>query len=889
MTTRFARFAVGAVLSLALSGCDEGPDGATDSAGPLPHDVNLDERSATDDREVLWQGCSSVVDYFQCERDGRPLVLWVPGSADGWRLSLNGEPLTSSTQDAWDGGVRLTVALPPTQHEEVLELYDDRGASRLRLALLPDRLSPSHYTWGEALPKERSWDPDTTPRLIEQLTRDIDAVAPLERLARLQSARSLAHDASDIPASIPREQPLLRQVVEVATQQERWGERCKAATIGLFLATFEWGERDAERWAQWEQPCRARSTMWGVAFDVYLGTLALRRGRYAEAGQRLRHARHIADRLDLVAFSLLAHRRSVELLVRTGRTAEALREIEALYARPVSPCQRATIDSVIGFLRVHTRRRGGDDLGDPRPLLEDALSLHEPQAPCKSVTRRNHDLIKLGFDANHRGDLAELRRHMAAIDPSELRGKFVGQWHELRALEAIDSQAPMRARDAIEAMKRSLSATFEPDAQWRVHMLRARLAESEHDPEGAISAYRDAEGVVGRLQEGVASGAIVDRWFSRYRDSAVALVEHLVERGRIDEAACAARSARTRALSMHDPITLRQLAANGAIDVGADSCQRPWQREPGEWVVLAFPRRSEGTWVFSVEDTKVSVLAIAALPSAPDQGTEPGFWDPWSPQLDAASQVRVLASEAGLAVPFHRLRWRDAPLISQRSVVYGLDLAAPPAVDRDTPGDAALIAFADVDPEQSLRGFYADVAEVDSVTSAAGWASEWLADDALHRDALTQHLASVDLLHYYGHGDRQALLSGGPPPEDDDVGTTALRLAGGSRLHVDDVLALPRVPRHVVLMGCQLGRPDVHGWSGGLNLAHAFLLAGTEQVLGATTPLNAKVAAKLGPKLYEHEAPRELDLGQALQRQWASHLQQYGDEPRWHDLRVWTR
>ena len=138
--------------------------------------------------------------------------------------------------------------------------------------------------------------------------------------------------------------------------------------------------------------------------------------------------------------------------------------------------------------------------------------------------------------------------------------------------------------------------------------------------------------------------------------------------------------------------------------------------------------------------------------------------------------MRVLASDEAFRTPFHELGWRGRPLAGQRAVVYGLDLAESGPLGRSV-GRRAVVAFADIDPLRSLGRYEADNAEVDAVLLEQGWDSEWIDADAVDRLALREHSASVALLHYYGHGVREAVEGPSSVPENDDVGTTALLLA----------------------------------------------------------------------------------------------------------------
>ena len=75
-------------------------------------------------------------------------------------------------------------------------------------------------------------------------------------------------------------------------------------------------------------------------------------------------------------------------------------------------------------------------------------------------------------------------------------------------------------------------------------------------------------------------------------------------------------------------------------------------------------------------------------------------------------------------------------------------------------------------------------------------------------------------------------------------------LAADTRLTLTDLLALGRVPPWVVLSGCDTGKAGVEAAVEGLNLAHAFLLAGSRAVIAATRPVEDSAAQALFADLY---------------------------------------
>jgi len=845
---------------------------------------------------VLWIGCDAAASRNHCEIDDGEITVWVPGAADGMKWSLGGVPLeplsVTRTHDFGRGpnshsGTRFVLPVHVPEGGSTLAVSDDNDRERWSLPLIPYALEPSRLGYEVDRDRARAeTDPATRHALGLALLDGIEARPPLERLARLRDARRLAFDPKDYAASFDRMEPLLVRVAETAASLGRWSEQCQAASVGAYFAEFNLDLEAAQRWQPWDEPCRARAARWQVELDSYFGALAIRRGDYEQAAQRLSRSRTNSVRLGMPRGTEVSLEYAT-LLCRTGRWSEAGRELAAIEQWPTDTCSAAMADSRIGFLRLRARERGLD-IGDPRPVLLRALRKHQVGADCERLDTRDYDVLKLGFAALARGDANEARQRIASLDPRRLTGKFPPQYDELAAGVALLDADPNAARRAVASMAANLQRRPKVEAEmgWRLAMVQARVAEADDDAEAALAAYRRAEAVLDALRDDVHSGVTRDRWLTGYHQSALLLVERLVEAGALEDAACAARTARTRALVLEDTFdvaSVRDLEH-------PHGCEHRWSRRPDELVILVVPR-PDGTWrVFEILDDVVRRTSVASRLPTPGEPQSADWWNPWTASLERSKAVRILASEAALAVPFHALDWDGEPLASRRPVVYGLDL--PPVTFERAAARRAHVAFADVDPLRTLDRYGPDVAQVAEALSQRGWSVGYDASGVDLR-RVEAALASVSLFHYYGHGERRAPTPVTDALRPDDVGTTALLLDDDTSLEVDDVLELEQTPRWVVLLGCHVGFPDTHGWSGGLSLAHAFLLAGAQQVVASTEPLDAQAAAALGPQLYppvmrdEHSTP--FDLSVNLHKVWAAHAETETEHPQWQSLRVWSR
>jgi CHAT domain-containing protein len=144
-----------------------------------------------------------------------------------------------------------------------------------------------------------------------------------------------------------------------------------------------------------------------------------------------------------------------------------------------------------------------------------------------------------------------------------------------------------------------------------------------------------------------------------------------------------------------------------------------------------------------------------------------------------------------------------------------------------------------IDPMGNLPGARREGRAVADQLTAAGWRVTTLAGLEATRLAILDGLGDSDLLHVAAHG---------------EVGTAPLDawlVATDGRVTVTDLLALPAVPRTVVLAGCDTAVP-AGGASSTIGLAQAFLAKGADAVVATTRPVDDAVTAVVAPSLYRH-------------------------------------
>ena len=265
---------------------------------------------------------------------------------------------------------------------------------------------------------------------------------------------------------------------------------------------------------------------------------------------------------------------------------------------------------------------------------------------------------------------------------------------------------------------------------------------------------------------------------------------------------------------------------------------------PPHELLLAYHPIEKGWVAFAALDGKVEFNRLGAVdPEAPsgvlsDQLLAP-FRKMIESAIESAGRIRVLPYAQVRPIDIHALPWDDGLLIEHVPVVYGVGLHAVEAswdsspAPAEEPSDRVLVV---TDPIGDLPGARTAGEIVRAAVTGIGRPVDLLSQpprvglpprEGVPPATMTNVLAFLPrsyLLHYAGHGE-----AGGA-----DGWQSSLLLADGARLYVGDILALPSVPRWIVLSGCETGRTGPESPGETLGVAQAFLLRGTEAVLGTT-------------------------------------------------------
>jgi hypothetical protein len=873
----------------ALAACERGSPPAVRPARPLAFE---------------YSGCESVRRGPVCAlgKDGH-LRLWIappPGAA----ISVDGHPLAKRPKsllggllvevepaagarvvaiearlgdESWTGRLALEESRPPEWFERAWSLGKGGDLAGARRAV------ESKLTSG--VPAERS--------LALMVAAQADLLSGRESLAEAELRQGVAaHRASGF---------LSREIKDAVVLAQRLIVRRDFGAARAMLDALP-------------DPARHADSAFYRAYGE--GLLASKIGDLRTSLRQLRAAVDHGARSGVVGSQVAAGQVLALVLQRLGRAgdaATAFAEVERTAGTTLAACDRAQLRNNRAWAWLLAREAGAS-AGDPRPLLAEALRAFDRE--CAAFAGRDEERVNvrvnLALDHLQAGEPRAARRWLGEARQLETApsGNVLLWWGDLDARMLLDAG---RAREALAAY-RELAArarvTRSPEGEWRATYGEARAREALGDRTGALAAYDRAEGLLEResLLAPVHEGR--DTFVSQREGATRRHLDLLLRAGREAEALAVARRARSHALrelrlrvrlaalipaqraawekavAAHqaareeldraaaeswrlpgaearravDEQGRRLMALRGDLDAllarldprGSEGDGAPPPPAPGD-VLLAYHPLPDGWVGFAADASGVAARRLAAPDLVLGRPAALGerLLAPFATQLRRAQRVRVLPYGPLRDVDFHALPFDGNALVATKAVVYGLDLpgalAAPPGVS----GGHALVVG---DPEGDLPGARAEARRTGEALAAAHrpWSREVLLREQATGPAVRRALAASTLFHYAGHAVAEGWNS-------------ALPLAAGGRLTVDDVLALPRAPVWVVLSGCETGATAEESAVESMGLAHAFLSTGAKTVIAAVRPLPDREAAALMETFYA-ELARAVSPAEALRR-----------------------
>jgi tetratricopeptide (TPR) repeat protein len=633
-------------------------------------------------------------------------------------------------------------------------------------------------------------------------------------------------------------------------------------------------------------------------------------GDYRQALDNINEATEIADRFDLDDQFWAVLNQRLSILFDLGRFDEAeetlkLMEDSIRKKKNAHPCQTVALMSQRAWLSILKSEAGEPILSDPVPLLLEARRLGETALKCE-WNAPAVIIINLAHAYLQKAEIEKAYMELKRFETDKIELNEAYRFWQLD-LAARISLKRGKYKDAIALYSelRQLGEIYaREEVRWRASVGLAEVYLATAKQKKAIAMLREAheqtsEGML-RIPLGEGRAAFVAQ---RHRALALFL-EQLLKQGQVAAALSVARQDRTRVLqsivsaargrnssSQDDEVRAQrvsefirerdalrqemkdlwrlpadkiQLAAEQHKATRAklrrlmDEAFSPNQEAAsnfGDQSLTAPPAGSVYLFYFNLGRDWVAFAMDATqtvasrLPEVPLRGSpeelSASLLGPFQLFIERNRRVEVVLTGALQRIDFHLLPWQQAPLIAHKEVVYKLDL---PAGDTQT-GSAAEAksdaqppkALVVLDPRMDLPGARKESRVLEQLLK--NWKQTILTGTQASVAAFKEGLSQADFLYYAGHG----MHSGNGGME------SSLLLAGRDTLEVGDVLALPRVPRTAVLLGCETGVTENDHDEWGLSLAQAFLIAGSREVVGTVRPVDDAMAERFSHALGETE------------------------------------
>ena len=542
-----------------------------------------------------------------------------------------------------------------------------------------------------------------------------------------------------------------------------------------------------------------------------------------------------ADRAGAAQLAVYASLALGKILAEIGDAARARTALWHARERATDPADRAWIYLQLGMLESDTGHAA-----EGAKLIALALEIARTRRISRTVGAA---LLNLARVERELGQLEAAEAHMRALDPEQRdmpTARFVA------GLIAAD-----RGERWVADRLLALASAEAPTDDYAIDMAvqRGKFAERAGDDKRAEDFYREAIGVLHRLQAGnslelrpwvlaqrrAANGALIallaraDR-----RDAALTIAAQLHARtwqdALLGHAGPADSTARVAAAH-----TLHQGARNAA---DPDATGQPVQVLLARSDVLIFSDTGVDVWRFYLVDGRIERLDRVApevvelveqwriRPDDMGLAARLGPLVPAEAYRPSTRPLSIIADGRLVALPFAALRHEDRFLIEGRVLIREPDIVALRCGSAEPAPHTALFLG---DSRNDLGFARAEV----------GRLAELLGGDAFVGDQVTvERLRAgrdVSLLHLALHADENAT---GP----------TLRLARDS-VSSADIVAMKLAPRLAVLAGCATAASrDLEGWDA---LSSAFLVNGTRTVVATLQPVRDGDAAALLHRFYE--------------------------------------
>jgi hypothetical protein len=836
-----------------------------------PHEETAQRASedASPALPMLFGGCAEIWPHARCEPDGSGAIVIFVESAEPANIvvQVDGE-IADVTRESFDGGTRLRVALPANARTVSVESRGQRATLRIEPVLHVPALHEARTLRGRGeLAEARA--------LLMPLLASSDPRARVR--ARSLSAR-VSLSAGDLDAA-------LEGLAASSEEAERYGMLHTAAVDATIRAELLRSRAlrlaDADVALRASAPGPEAGALANALARYHSGLVARDRGDRRNALSLLRESIWLARAAGEDGLASDAELVILPILVDLGRTSEARAALTTrLAGESGSTCEHADLREHEAWIEL-----ASGNLARARAALIRARTILDEG--CSRVGSRANVAVDLALVALREGAFEEARRWLeqahADGNAPALALAYALEVEAQLALRRGNSARALQLWDELHARARVAGA---PALEYLAVLGRGRALIARRQHADAAIVLADAEALLDAEAIGVPLGEGREAFLARRGESAEALVEVLLVAGRPRDAMNAARRARRRALiSLSSSLRVERLGAEERrIHTEALSSYRRAREDRSELEANAWavPREDLAAHVERLEAAQRRTRAALdrALAQgnmrldAPLVGAREGElsvvitrvalgWVALADDgvevsaihvddIDGGTSSEILARivrELGAKIAVARsLRWMPSgalaaidpatviidgdPLPLRIPMVHGIDV--PMLRPRGT-GNRALVVS---DPTGDLAS-----AQREGEFVARALSTQNLAITALHGSEATYAavigaLGQARMAWWAGHGE-----VGGR-----DGIESALPLAETEILEASDVLALPRVPDAVVLLGCETARATEAGVAG-LGLAQAFVIAGSSAVLATSRTIDDADAARIAEAL----------------------------------------
>ncbi|MBK8256122.1 MAG: CHAT domain-containing protein [Polyangiaceae bacterium] len=507
-----------------------------------------------------------------------------------------------------------------------------------------------------------------------------------------------------------------------------------------------------------------------------------------------------------------------------GRHAEAL-SIEEKIDLPTDGCEGARVRNNAAWIKLRAIRAGaGGDAPETVLLLQDALRLARtycPYAVGKILTNLAIALAEDGDPNAARAVAAEASLVEAPSDPED-----AVWWDQVSGETDLAANQPELARVAFKHM-RTLGAVHRlPEATFEGALGEAVASNALGRVGEAEKAFREAEETLDDWSNNSPLGEGRGTFLMEHARGVRLYTSFLLEHGRVREALSVVGRSTHRYFSLVNEPYFHKLPHSSTTPTPFQ-LSVPALLSNGKVAMAALHLPSGPTVLVANEKKAISTVLSDLTPTA--LGNEPSVVE----MLSSATQLNVSAGGAFRHVDVHALPFQGKPLVAHLPVAYSLHL--PTLETQPSPTPEALLV---TDPAEDLPAVRATTAAVSEALGKQGFTVRHLSGQDATRADFEKMIArpQVEFLYYAGHASFAGL----------DGLDAALNLADGP-FSVRDVLQLPHVPTHAVLLACSSAQTDATVDSFGL--AHALLIKGTQAVVAARTELDVAVVERLGASL----------------------------------------